>query len=493
MAMMKAVRFGPYELGARLGAGGMAETYSALRRGPEGFEQPVCIKRVLPALAGDARFVRSFLEEARLAARLRHANVVQVVDFGVIEDSEPTEYFMALELVDGLDLRALLSRAGKLDPGVVALIAIELGSALEHAHENGIVHRDVSPSNVLVSRAGEVKLADFGIAQARAAGETKNVRGKVPYLAPEYADEGRYDARSDLFSLGVVLYECLVGERPFVGANDFEVLSSIRSGTRAPLQVRQAPTALVAAIERLLAPDPSQRFATATELVDAIAAVVAGVPARRRLAELVRAIGDVVPARSGDTEPLPEPERAPPPPTRTRAARPLARATEAEPRASSSPRAADTPGAKTSMRAGGAALVLVVLAVTALGVVIASRPDDPAPPPLAPSPAVQVTKTVREPIAAEPEPEPPPPPPSREEPAPVPVAEVPPQQVGRATLEIVVVPEGTVFVDGTARGSSPRTVRVEAGEHVIGGGRDRPTRRTTVRVRPGERRRVILR
>src|SRR5690606_30129034 len=145
--------FGPYEAVRRLGAGGMAETFVAVRRGPGGFEQKVCIKRILPAYADDRAFVESFLREARTSAALHHTNIVQVLDFGVADES----YYLALELIDGLDLRALLvdeaeGGTGALPPEVVALIAGELSTALEHAHagdvERGpIVHRDLSPSN----------------------------------------------------------------------------------------------------------------------------------------------------------------------------------------------------------------------------------------------------------------------------------------------------------------------------------------------------------
>lgn len=293
-------RFGPYELQRRLGAGGMAETFLAVRRGPGGFEQNVCLKRILPAFEEDAEFVRLFLEEARIAARLRHTNIVQVLDFGVVEGS----HFLALELVEGLDLRDLLDqlrqRGEAMTSGLVSYLAFELGAALDFAHAagpdgtvEGVVHRDISPSNVLLSTAGEVKLTDFGIAKAmNQTHVTKSgvIKGKVPYMAPEYALEMRFDARSDLFSLGVTLYEALAGRRPFDGVTDLDTLRRIQKGEHTPLVevVPSAPRTLIDAVERLIAPEPDQRFGNAAALLDALVDVAPPPTARRILGELVR-------------------------------------------------------------------------------------------------------------------------------------------------------------------------------------------------------------
>jgi serine/threonine protein kinase len=292
--------FGPYELIRRLGAGGMAETYLALRRGPGGFEQRVCLKRILQAYESDTEFVRMFLQEARLSARLRHANIVQVLDFGMAEGS----HFLALELVDGLDLKGLLSALGRqgeaLTSGLVSYLALELATALDYAHDatdegrvRGVVHRDISTSNVLVSKAGEVKLTDFGIAKAMnqpGTTGTGTIRGKVPYMAPEYARHGHFDARSDLFSLGVTLYECLAGQRPFDGTTDLDTLERIAQGRHRRLDERlpEAPTGLTETIERLIDPDPEKRFPHAAALLDALVDVAPPPTARRILGELVR-------------------------------------------------------------------------------------------------------------------------------------------------------------------------------------------------------------
>jgi serine/threonine protein kinase len=294
--------FGPYALVRRLGAGGMAETFEGIRSGPGGFEQRVCVKRILPEVSDDPNFVRLFREEARVAARLRHANIVQLLDVGDVDGA----HYLTLELVLGCDLRRLLQferarqglapgvAGGGLTSGIVAFLAAELATALEVAHggATAIVHRDISPSNVLLSTAGEVKLADFGIARAitdNHATRTQSVRGKVPYMAPEYALRGVVDRRVDLFALGVLLYEALAGVRPFDGKSDVETLRHLEQGLHTPLAQRcpGAPAALVAAIEDLILPDPDARTPNATALLDALVDVAPPPTARRILGELV--------------------------------------------------------------------------------------------------------------------------------------------------------------------------------------------------------------
>lgn len=305
-------KLGPFELQRRLGAGGMAEAFVAVRRGPAGFEQRVCIKRILPAYEGDQDFVASFLAEARTSASLRHANIVQVLDFGAHGGS----HYLALELIDGLDLRALVQRDLTLDAELVVLIACEVASALAHAHAGDedrptVIHRDVSPSNVLVSRNGEIKLTDFGI--ARVVGGSLHtasgiIKGKIPYMPPEYIDGGAFDARGDLFALGVVMFELLHGYRPFDGDSELDTLRRIASGERKPFTASVGP-ALLACVERLLQQEPARRYADARELLDALPTVHTH-RARRRLAELVRARSS---RAQGDSAPAwpPGAERAP--------------------------------------------------------------------------------------------------------------------------------------------------------------------------------------
>ena len=296
---MDTTLFGPFELGRRLGVGGMAETFVARRQGVAGFEQRLCLKRILPAFSDDAEFNRLFQSEAKLAAKLRHQAIVQVYDFG----EEKNVYWMALELVEGADLRTVmngLKRAGERMPyEIVTFLAIEMIGALDYAHTRkiggkpaAIVHRDVSPSNILISYAGEVKLADFGI--AKAATQTHitragTIKGKIPYMAPEQASGTPLDGRADLFSLGVVLYEIIAQRRPFDGSTELETFSNIIQGKHQPIleAFPDVPVALANAIERLIAHDREARFATGAEALDAFAEAPSVPNARRQLGAIL--------------------------------------------------------------------------------------------------------------------------------------------------------------------------------------------------------------
>src|SRR2546423_3332253 len=223
------MRFGQYEIIARIAVGGMAEIYRGRAVGDEGFEKPVAIKRILPPFASDARFVSMLVTEARIHASLSHKNIVQIHDLGI---SEEGEYFIVLEYVDGRDLAALLdvlsrrsSTAGRLlrlSDAVALHVIIELGEGVHLAHELrgpdgqplGLVHRDISPSNVLVSYSGEVKLSDFGLAKRRTDHSVVgSLKGKLAYMSPEQARRASLDRRTDIFALGAVLFEMLTGQR----------------------------------------------------------------------------------------------------------------------------------------------------------------------------------------------------------------------------------------------------------------------------------------
>jgi len=301
-------RFGEYELVRRLGVGGMAEAFLAIRRGPAGFEQRVCLKRILATFQDEPEFIRMFLREARLSALLHHVHIARVLDFGVVEGS----HYLTLELIEGTDLRCVLTHLREhgetLGPGLTVYIATALAFALDFAHtadENGnpagIIHRDVSPSNILLSKAGEIKLTDFGIAKETnrpGSIQSSALKGKIPYMAPEYALGRRCDARTDLFSLGVLLYECLAGRRPFDGDNDIETLDRARRGEHEPLEmvVPQAPSALVSAIESLMAPEAARRPPNAGAFLDLLAETAPPPLARRQLGEIVRIIRQRSPA-----------------------------------------------------------------------------------------------------------------------------------------------------------------------------------------------------
>jgi TonB family protein len=272
-------RFGQYTLLERIAVGGMAEVWKARMRGVEGFQKTVAIKRILPHMTNNAEFVGMFIDEAKLAAQLTHPNIVHIYDLGKLG----RDYYIAMEYVDGKDLRSLLNAGRRkgmpLPLGLSLLIAARLASALDYAHrkrdfedqEMGLVHRDVSPQNVLLTYEGDVKLCDFGIAKAVSkASQTQMgaLKGKLQYMSPEQAWGRPVDSRSDLFSLGSVLFEMVTGERLFTGESEISVLESVRQGlTRRPSQVDPAvPREVDEIVARALGIDPKDRFQSAGEM-----------------------------------------------------------------------------------------------------------------------------------------------------------------------------------------------------------------------------------
>jgi serine/threonine protein kinase len=273
------ITFGRYTLEHRLARGGMGEVFSARMKGPAGFEKKVVIKRMLPHLAESPEFVERFLDEGRLVVQLTHGNIAQVFDMGNVDGS----YFLAMEYVEGTDLRRLLRRIHANDEQMpIALVMhtiAQVAKGLEYAHtrtndseENlGIIHRDVSPSNVMVSRHGEIKLLDFGIAKATSRvteSISGSLHGKFLYMSPEQAAGRPLDHRSDLFSLGTCAYEALTSTRPFTGDSDLRILELVRKGEhRKPTDIRpEIPTLVEAIVERCLKVDPDKRFESANQL-----------------------------------------------------------------------------------------------------------------------------------------------------------------------------------------------------------------------------------
>jgi serine/threonine-protein kinase len=273
--------FGKYRLLGVMSAGGMAELYLALQAGPEGFSKVVALKRVLPHLADSHDFVQMFMDEARLAARLDHPNIVRIYDFG----ESNRQYFMAMEYLPGEDLSSIhwrARKAGQVMPHEIACAVVQAAAeGLHFAHEltdtNGqplhLVHRDANPSNILVTYQGVVKVADFGIAKAMGnVNQTQfgQVKGKAAYLAPEQATGETLDRRADVFCLGIVLWESLTGQRLF--SRETEVASAQASVTYTPplpSKVRPGlPAELDLIILRALAKRPEQRYQTAQELAD---------------------------------------------------------------------------------------------------------------------------------------------------------------------------------------------------------------------------------
>jgi serine/threonine protein kinase len=272
-----------YQILAKLATGGMAEIFLARGEGVAGVERYCVLKRILRDRASDVHFVRMFLDEARLAAQLQHPNIAQVYDIGKLGDS----YFFTMEYVHGETVRSLLHRAQglrrKLPVSCVLTIAAGTAAGLHHAHTRlgfdgrplGIVHRDVSPSNLMVSYEGGVKVVDFGVAKAADRGhETKSgtVKGKISYLSPEQCKGKRVDRRSDLFSLGICLWEMLTTERLYRRSSDFENMHAIvNEVTPAPSSRRDdIPREIDELVLRLLGKTADERLQTADEVVEAI-------------------------------------------------------------------------------------------------------------------------------------------------------------------------------------------------------------------------------
>lgn len=284
MTLEAGTHIGKYVVRRKLAEGGMAEIYLCTARGPEGFEKEVVIKRVRPFLATDSEFVQMFIAEARLASRLNHANVVQIFDFDKHEDT----YYLAMEYVRGCSLWELRRRCKELvepvPPTLVAHIGAEVARGLHYAHRLKVdgaplhlVHRDVTPHNVLLSFDGSVKLTDFGIAKAgNKLTQPGVLKGKFAYMSPEQARGEPVDARTDVFALGVVLWEMLTGGRLFEGDSEVAVLRAVQQSAIAPPARLNpdVPADLDAAVTRALARDASARFQTAGELERALAQCV---------------------------------------------------------------------------------------------------------------------------------------------------------------------------------------------------------------------------
>jgi serine/threonine protein kinase len=290
---MVSVLLDQYQLLDRIGIGGMAEVWRATMRGAEGFERPVAIKRILPQFSGDEDFVAMFVDEAKIAVRLSHPNIVQIFDLGRAGD----EWFIAMELVHGKDLRAVIdaeAARGQRVPLEVACHAImKMCEGLQHAHfleanplqpvagVRQIIHRDISPQNVLLSFDGEVKVTDFGLAKAAGrAAQTQagTIKGKLAYMSPEQLRGIQLDHRSDVFAVGIVLWELLSGERLFLGPTDRDTIAKAFA-CKVPSLVGIDPTLdpeLDRIAARALTLERDQRYASAEALHEDLEAFVYG-------------------------------------------------------------------------------------------------------------------------------------------------------------------------------------------------------------------------
>ncbi len=505
---MEQQQLGKYQLVRKLAAGGMAEVFLAKATGPMGFEKTLVVKRILPELAAEPDFVKMFLSEAKLAARLTHPNIVQIFDFG---ESEGT-YFLAMEYIDGPSLRTLIQRAEAqrqlLPPAVCARLISLACEGLAFAHDftdpetgevQGLIHRDVSPDNILLSRQGAVKVVDFGIAKATGQShktESGIVKGKLPYMPPEQLRAKPLDRRADVYALGVVLYELLTGQRPYASESEAGLMQAILYEPPIPAAKHRQdiPDHLRRILHKVLSKDRDERYADChtfqTDLETFIRNV--GTPV------MTKQVADLINRTTTDPGGLPvakEPRKTPPPtvPTRSDAPpgltrkrpssptnevptanhRPPEAPKQEEPRAlttpppqrptsapvtaqgrpprSSRPIAIPTsdrgsqeqPESKPQRSTRWAfALLLAILLIPAVSGVVVPRPRPESPPPTNPDPVKpNVGPAVAPPPIVKGDPKPPPPP--------------APRARGKGTLELRPQPYATVFVDGRKLGQTP--------------------------------------
>jgi serine/threonine-protein kinase len=310
-------RVGRYQILRHLAKGGMAEVFLARAEGPAGFSKDLVLKRILPERTRDRVFVEMFLNEARLAARLNHPHVVQIFELG----EEGGTYHLAMEWVDSTHLRGLLkaarARGQTLPLAAVLRIVSQAAEGLAYAHELrgddgqplGLVHRDVSPENILLSRQGAVKVADFGIAKAADSPHTTQVgmvKGKVRYMAPEHLRGEPLDARADLYSLGLVLFEALTGVKPFSASDEGQLRESERRPPPLSQLRPEAPPELQRILDRALAPKREARYPSCRALQAELEQVLASRGAQMSAADLGRLVDLLIP-------PMAQPSAPPPP------------------------------------------------------------------------------------------------------------------------------------------------------------------------------------
>ncbi len=269
---------GKYQLGERIGGGGMADVFRATTRGAEGFARPVAIKRIKRSISTNKGFAKLFVKEARLAAKLSHPNVVQTLDF---DRDEKGCFYIVMELIDGIDLRTL-TKSGRVPVTACCFIISEILRALDYAHElvaDGrpitIVHRDISPHNIMLGWQGAVKVVDFGIAKAiegSLISRSGSLKGKVAYMSPEQVHGQALDGRSDLFAVGVIFHELLTGQRLFVGKSEAETLSKLLTQPiPSPRSLNdQVPQDLDTIVMRLLSRDRDDRYRRARDAMDTL-------------------------------------------------------------------------------------------------------------------------------------------------------------------------------------------------------------------------------
>ncbi len=295
--------FSKYEIDSRLAAGGMAEVWRAKIKGAQGFEKRIVIKTMHTALQSRPELAQMFIGEAAVAAQLSHSNIVHVFDFGQLEG----RYFIAMEYVPGVTLRIahkrMVARGERLPVTTVLHVMMDVCDALEHVHAAadgrgalGLVHRDISPDNVIISTSGSAKLIDFGAARATArTPPTPVFVGKYRYAAPERIRKAGEDCRSDVYSAGVILYECLAGKRPFDGT-DAEVIEAVLAGSGCDPRARvpTIPARLAEVVVKATAQDPANRFASARELRAALAVCLEASGGASKERDVTAALADLL-------------------------------------------------------------------------------------------------------------------------------------------------------------------------------------------------------
>jgi cytochrome c-type biogenesis protein CcmH/NrfG len=289
---LQPVRLGKYLLLEKLATGGMAQLYRAKIVGVQGFEKIIAIKQILPHLSAEKELVDAFIDEAKLAALLNHQNVVQIYDFGKIEDS----YFISMEYLFGKDLRATLAKCREKETPLgiqnALYIATRICAGLDYAHKLkdfqgkalNIIHRDISPQNIFLTYEGEVKVLDFGIAKAASQSTITQmgmIKGKVAYMSPEQAAGNPIDHRSDIFSAGILLYEMLSGKRMFQG-DTMQILAKVRKAEFDPPEaaIPAMPVTLYRVLHQALAKEPSDRYQTCGEMLADLEECVVGLSLR---------------------------------------------------------------------------------------------------------------------------------------------------------------------------------------------------------------------
>lgn len=385
--------FGDYRLMERVAIGGMAEVWRARRRGVEGFQKTVAIKKILSHLTGSVDFVTMFIDEAKLAAQLTHNNIIQIYDLGKVDQ----DFYIAMEYVEGWDLRTILAAGRDRGLPLPLPLALAIGAAvaraLDYAHRKrdfanralGLVHRDVSPQNVMISHEGEIKLCDFGIVKAVSKASTTQMgalKGKLQYMSPEQAWGREVDARSDIFSLGSVLFEVLTGSKLFTGDSEIGVLDAVRDcRVRSPREiVPSIPEEVERIVFRALAKNPEDRYTTAGQLEKDIAAVLDGLrltPGQGDLGEYLQLLFNTPLLRNQAAATAPA--KALPPGTGI--------AVPPSPTTSHVP-PLPAPAAKSNLGLiVGAAVVLILLLVLGWFFFLREKPAEETPPPAVTAPA----------------------------------------------------------------------------------------------------------